>query len=179
MMCLFIDLFMSLGVSTKDLSWGSWLNSIGQVWPRTWNAAKPGGLSWRDKFRCDAFSKGGMLWSICHHMFVICKHISVSFLVLLGPSERDGGCWESGFRGDWRVQREPCLKHFVHLKTLIPSWHLHPLSCRSLVGWDRNSMEFLTHRLRTGIEKLRESFLGRGQEIVDEELLRQAGESLP
>ena len=27
---------------------------------------------------------------------------------------------------------------------------------------------------RTGIEKLRESFLGRGQDVVDEELLRQA-----
>lgn len=29
-------------------------------------------------------------------------------------------------------------------------------------------------KLRTGIEKLRESFLGRGHDIVDEELLRQA-----
>ena len=44
------------------------------------------------------------------------------------------------------------------------------------VGLDQSQCLSRSSSLRTGIEKLRESFLGRGQDIVDKELLRQAPE---
>lgn len=50
-------------------------------------------------------------------------------------------------------------------------------SCQGFSFWGKErvpSTQTSGLKLRTGIEKLRESFLGRGHDIVDEELLRQA-----
>lgn len=64
------------------------------------------------------------------------------------------------------------LEKYWWLQVLILIDSVQGLSC-----WVRVvtlTQTSLSLKLRTGIEKLRESFLGRGHDIVDEELLRQA-----
>lgn len=114
------QILQTMGCPNLDLVRGSWLNSIERVWPRTWNGVKPGGLSSQDRFRRIKFSPlHNVLFKStteCRHaeQFFFCQlplyFFSIQFYTLLwsGFASRDGGCWESGLRGGWRVQREPC-----------------------------------------------------------------------